>query len=76
MIKRIVYLTIPLLIIIILGFKTIQNFFSSFPKAETVIESLTPSESIPASIDMTESYFDDSGSMKGYYNKQYNSSEY
>jgi hypothetical protein len=71
MTKRIVFLTIPLLILIALGLKTVQDFFSSFPKAETVIESLTPSESVPASIDMTESYFDDSGSMKGYYNKQY-----
>ncbi|MBI5099326.1 MAG: hypothetical protein HZB30_08825 [Nitrospirae bacterium] len=69
--KRIVYLAIPLIIFIAIGLIGVRNFFSSFPPAKTVIEKFTSSEKVPAAIDLTESYFDDSGSIKGYYSKQY-----
>jgi hypothetical protein len=69
--KRIVCLAIPLLIFIATGLIGVRNFFSSFPPPKTVIEKLIPSEKVPAAIDLTESYFDDSGSIRGYYSQQY-----
>ncbi|MCK5426106.1 MAG: hypothetical protein KAJ34_00300 [Thermodesulfovibrionia bacterium] len=71
MIKRIIYLAIPVVIFIGIGLIAVKNFFSSFPPSKSVIEQLTPPENIPAAIDLTESFFDDSGSMRGYYGKQY-----
>ncbi len=71
MIKRIIYLAVPVIILAGIGLTAAQKYISSFPPSKAVIESLAPLESVPASMDMTESFFDDSGSMKGYYGDKY-----
>ena len=71
MIKRIIYLAVPVIMFAGIGLTAVQKYISSFPPSKAVIESLAPLESVPASMDMTESFFDDSGSMRGYYGEQY-----
>ena len=71
MIKRIIYLAVPIVIIIGTGLAAVQNLFSSFPPPMAVIEQLSPAEPYPSAIDLTESFFDDSGSMTGYYSGHY-----
>jgi len=71
MIRRIVYLIVPIAILAGIGLIAVLNFTSSFPASKTVIEKLTPPQDLPAVINQTESFFDDSGSMKGYYSGQY-----
>lgn len=71
MIKRIMYLAIPVIILAGAGLTAVQNYFTSFPLSENVIEKLTPPDNAPPAVDLTETFFDDSGSMKGYYGGQY-----
>ncbi|MBI4699355.1 MAG: VWA domain-containing protein [Nitrospirae bacterium] len=71
MIRRIVYLIIPVAILAVIGLMAVFNFTSSFPGSKTVIEKLTPPQDLPDVIDQTESFFDDSGSMKGYRGELY-----
>ncbi len=71
MLKRIVYLAAPVVIIVVIGLIAVQNYFSSFPPSKKVIEKFTPRENVPTAIDITESFIDDSGSMKGYHGEQY-----
>ncbi len=69
--KRIIYLSVGVAIVVISGLVIVQRFFSSFPRPETVIERIDPSEDTLATIELTESFFDDSGSMAGYHSSQF-----
>lgn len=71
MIKRILYLAVPLILLTGIGLTSVLTFFSSFPEPKNVIDNFIPDPNTPAVIDLTDTFFDDSGSMKGYYSKQY-----
>jgi hypothetical protein len=71
MFKRIIYLIIPVIIFAGTGLTAVQKYFSSFPPSKTVIGKFIPSEHMAPAIDLTETFFDDSGSMKGYYGERY-----
>ncbi len=71
MIKRIIYLAVPLLLLAGIGLTGVKMYFSSFPEPQNVIDTFIPAPNTSTVIDLTDTYIDDSGSMKGYYGKEY-----
>ncbi len=71
MIKRIVYLAVPLILLAGIGLSSVRTYFSSFPEPQSIIDSFISDANAPAVLDRTDTFFDDSGSMKGYHSMQY-----